>query len=130
MFCLRNIGKDIQKAVCIKNLGTISAIEKCLSFLVILISKHLQCKIMLSYFQEINISGSNQVSDQGISNLFGYTGLDHEPKNQCSKSLKYMKMRSTGVRVLGVRILLFCAVNLQGRVKSIMKFRQIFKNIA
>ena len=74
------------------------------------------------YFQEINISGSNQVSDQGISNLFGYTGLDQEPKNQCSKSLKYMKMRSTGVRVLGVRILLFCAVNLQGKVKSIMKF--------
>ena len=49
-----------------------------------------------------------------MTNLFGYAGLDQEPKNPCSKSLKYMKMRSTGVRVAGVRILLFCAVNLQG----------------
>ena len=37
-----------------------------------------------------------------------------EPKNPCSKSLIFMKMRSTGIRVVGVRILLFCAVNLQG----------------
>ena len=54
------------------------------------------------------------MSDQGMTNLFGYAGLDQEPKNPCSKSLKYMKMRSTGVRVAGVLILLFCAVNLQG----------------
>ena len=47
-------------------------------------------------------------------NLFGYAGPDQEPKNPCSKSLIFMKMRSTGIRVVGVRILLFCAVNLQG----------------
>ena len=54
------------------------------------------------------------MSDHGIANLFGYAGLDQVPKNHCSNSLKFMKMRSTGVRVTGVRILLFCAVNLQG----------------
>ena len=60
------------------------------------------------------MSGSKKVSDQGMINLFGYAGPDQEPKNPCSKSLIFMKMRSTGIRVVGVRILLFCAVNLQG----------------
>ena len=47
-------------------------------------------------------------------NLLGYVGLNEEPSNHCSKTLKFMKMRSTGVRVSGVRALLYAATNLQG----------------
>lgn len=74
--------------------------------------------------QEINVTGSPRVTDQGIAFLFGiYTGLkagfDYsaiQPQDltECSKSLRFMKMRSSGVRVQGVRCLLHCARALQG----------------
>lgn len=54
------------------------------------------------------------MTDQGIAQLFGYVNFDEKPRNNCAKTLKFMKMRSTGVRVFGVRILLYCAVKLQG----------------
>ena len=62
------------------------------------------------------MTGSTKVSDEGITKLFGYQSLDQASQtlNPVSKSLHFMKMRSTGVRVIGVRTLLHCAKNLQG----------------
>ena len=55
------------------------------------------------------------MTDEGISKLFNYKSIDQtEPLNPVAKSLKFMKMRSTGVRVKGVRTLLHCAQHLQG----------------
>ena len=34
----------------------------------------------LNYLQEINVSGSKKVSDQGMINLFGYAGPDQGAK--------------------------------------------------
>ena len=64
------------------------------------------------------------VTDLGIGFLLGLKAkedlsnfLDCEPgcesSNLCRHSLKFVKMRSTRVRVLGVRILLKHAINIQ-----------------
>ena len=77
------------------------------------------------FFQELNVTGSHQVTDEGIAWFFG---LYDEVRNVdglmeadlssvltgCHKTLRFIKMRSTGVRVQGVRILLLCAKVLQG----------------
>ena len=61
--------------------------------------------------KEVNVAGSSRVTDDGIFNLFGRNPTELNP---CSKTIKFMKMRSTGVRVNGVKHLLASAKKLQG----------------
>jgi len=60
--------------------------------------------------QEVNVTGSSKVTDQGVINLLGT--LQNE--NPCASSLRFAKMKATKVRVNGVRHLLNIAKNLQG----------------
>lgn len=54
------------------------------------------------------------MTDEGIADLFSFKRDNIIGLNNCSRTLRFMKMRSTGVRIGGVRILLRCAKNLQG----------------
>ena len=67
--------------------------------------------IAFSLPKEVNVAGSSRVTDDGIFNLFGRNLTELNP---CSKTIKFMKMRSTGVRVNGVKHLLASAKKLQG----------------
>lgn len=67
------------------------------------------------YLQEVNISGSNKVTDQGIANFLGFKSFDMQAStSHCCQTLKFVKMRSTGVRFYGVRILFHCCKVLEG----------------
>ena len=64
------------------------------------------------------MTGSTRVTDEGI---LSFLGLDPSASaeecpnlNPVSRSLRFAKMRSTGVRVVGVRSLLTHAQHLQG----------------
>ncbi len=65
------------------------------------------------------------MTDQGIAYLFGiydnirlksfdFSVINLNELNPCARSLKFMKCRSTGVRVQGIRCLMHCASSLQG----------------
>eukprot|EP00095_Tigriopus_kingsejongensis_P011154 maker-scaffold259_size234575-snap-gene-0.10 protein:Tk11154 transcript:maker-scaffold259_size234575-snap-gene-0.10-mRNA-1 annotation:"PREDICTED: uncharacterized protein LOC662936" len=67
--------------------------------------------------QEINVSGSQRVNDVGLASLLGIHHSDlsgfQEP-NALAQSLRFAKLRSTGVRVMGIRFLFQYAKNLEG----------------
>ncbi len=66
---------------------------------------------LCSEFQELNVTGSAGVTDKGLEALL--VSDDSKSTSLC-ESLKFVKMRSTGVRVAGVRILFARAKNLLG----------------
>ena len=65
---------------------------------------------LLLQFQELNVTGSSRVTDEGIFNLIG----SPEKLNDCCRNLKFVKLRSTGVRIPGIRHLLRYAAALEG----------------
>ena len=65
--------------------------------------------------QEFNITGSTRVNDEGILAFLGLDGEATEASlNPSARSLKFVKMRSTGVRMGGVRALMAHASSLEG----------------
>ena len=74
-----------------------------------------------NFSQEFNVTGSSRVNDEGILAFLGLASFpnsgeftDPSALNPVASSLMFAKMRSTGVRVAGVRLLLSFATSLQG----------------
>eukprot|EP00094_Tigriopus_californicus_P005552 TCALIF_05349-PA protein Name:"Protein of unknown function" AED:0.27 eAED:0.27 QI:0/0/0/0.4/1/1/5/0/469 len=67
--------------------------------------------------QEINVTGSQRVNDLGVAALLG---IDHsdlsgsQKANPLAGNLRFAKLRSTGVRVMGIRFLFQYAIALEG----------------
>ena len=77
-------------------------------------------KVLVKYhafFQEINVTGSQKVNDIGIAALLGVEHSDLSGKqtpNTLSQNLRFAKLRSTGVRGIGIRLLFQYAPNVEG----------------
>lgn len=67
--------------------------------------------------QEINVTGSQRVNDLGLAALLGVDHSDlsgFQKANSLAGNLRFAKLRSTGVRVMGIRFLFQYATALEG----------------